>query len=147
MAITDASGLPIAVHVASAIPHEVTLVHDTLDATFGFDHPKRLIGDRAYDSDALDAELAREGIEMIAPNRRNRSKTQDGRPLRRYRRRWRVERLFAWIHNFRRLVVRWEWHAVNFLGMVQLGMMIILMRRLSVRSADRTTEHAPSRRP
>nr|RIX96730.1 hypothetical protein D3W47_19695 [Deinococcus sp. RM] len=72
MAITDASGLPIAVHVASASPHEVTLVHDTLDATFGFDHPKRLIGDRAYDSDALDAELAREGIEMIAPNRRNR---------------------------------------------------------------------------
>lgn len=147
MAITDASGLPIAVHVASASPHEVTLVHDTLDATFGFDHPKRLIGDRAYDSDALDAELAREGIEMIAPNRRNRSKTQDGRPLRRYRRRWRVERLFAWLHNFRRLVVRWEWHAVNFLGMVQLGMMVILMRRLSVRSADRTTEHAPSRRP
>lgn len=136
MAITDASGLPIAVHVASASPHEVTLVHDTLDATFGFDYPERLIGDRAYDSDALDAELAREGIEMIAPNRRNRSRTQDGRPLRRYRRRWRVERLFAWLHNFRRLVVRWERHAVNFLGMVQLGMMVILMRRLPVRNSD-----------
>lgn len=136
MAITDASGLPIAVHVASASPHEVTLVNDTLDATFSFDHPTRLIGDRAYDSDALDAELAREGIEMITPNRRNRSRTQDGRPLRRYRRRWRVERLFAWLHNFRRLVVRWEWHAVNFLGMVQLGMMVILIRRLLVRRSD-----------
>lgn len=129
MAITDAKGLPIAVHVASASPHEVTLVHDTLDATFGFDHPTRLIGDRAYDSDALDAELASEGIEMIAPNRRNRSKTQDGRPLRRYRRRWRVERLFAWLHNFRRLVTRWEWHSSNFLGMVQLGAIVILLRQ------------------
>lgn len=130
MAITDASGLPIAVHVASASPHEVTLVHDTLDATFGFDSPTRLIGDRAYDSDALDAELAREGIEMIAPNRLNRSKTQDGRPLRRYKRRWRVERFFAWLHNFRRLVTRWEWHAQNYFGMVQLGTMLILFRRL-----------------
>lgn len=130
MAITDASGLPIAAYVASASPHEVTLVHDTLDATFGFDHPKRLIGDRAYDSDALDAELARVGIGLIAPNRRNRSKTQDGRPLGRYRRRWHVERLFAWLHNFRRLVVRWERQIANFLGMVHLGMILVLLRRV-----------------
>ena len=44
-----------------------------------------------------------------------------------------MERLFAWLHNFRRLVVRWERHAENFLGMVQLGM-IILIRRVSVQS-------------
>lgn len=130
MAITDANGLPIAVHVASASPHEVTLVHDTLDATFGFDFPERLIGDRAYDSDGLDAELRALGIEMIAPNRRNRSKTQDGRPLRRYKRRWRIERLFAWFHNFRRLVTRWERYSSNFLGMVQLGAIVILLRQL-----------------
>jgi len=130
MAITDASGLPIAVHVASASPHEVTLVHDTLENAFGFDLPQRLIGDRAYDSDVLDAELAFLGIEMIAPNRRNRSKTQDGRPLRRYKRRWRVERLFAWLQNFRRLVIRWEWRAENFLGMVQLGLLVLLLRRV-----------------
>lgn len=131
MAITDASGLPIAVHLASASPHEVTLVHDTLEASFGFDHPKRLIGDRAYDSDGLDADLARLGLEMIAPNRRNRRKTQDGRPPRRSRRRWNVERFFAWLHHFRRLVVRWEWHAENFLGMVHLAVMVILSRALS----------------
>jgi transposase len=46
------------------------------------------------------------GIEMIAPHRsmRTRTLTQDGRPLRRYRRRWKVERLFAWLHNYRRIV-------------------------------------------
>ncbi len=128
MAVTDANCLPIAVHVASATPHEVTLVHDALDATFGFDLPRRLICDQAYDSDILDAELAQLGIEMIALNRKNRRQSQDGRPLRRYKRRWRVERLFAWLHNFRRLVVRWERHVENFLGMVQLGMLVILIR-------------------
>ena len=58
------------------------------------DEPKRLIGDKAYDSDSLDAALAKRGIEMIAPHRSNRTapKTQDGRSLRRYKRRWKVER-------------------------------------------------------
>jgi transposase len=91
-----------------------------------------LIGDKAYDSDRLDRDLAgRYGIEMIAPHRGSRREpTQDGRPLRRYRRRWRVERLFAWLHHFRRLVIRWEYHVENFFGMVRLGCMQILLRHL-----------------
>ena len=93
--------------------------------------PERLIGDKAYDSDKLDEKLAEDyGIEMIAPNRRKRSKTQDGRKLRRYRRRWRVERLFAWLHHFRRLVTRWEYHIENFLGFVRLGCLKLLLRYL-----------------
>ena len=69
------------------------------------ERPERLIADRAYDSDSLDAELAEKGIELIAPHRRNRkkAKTQDGRRLRRYKRRWKIERLFAWLGNFRAL--------------------------------------------
>ncbi|HEV2731604.1 MAG TPA: hypothetical protein VGV15_16350 [Terriglobales bacterium] len=67
---------------------------------------------------------------MIAPNRRKRSKTQDGRKLRRYRRFLRVERLFAWMHNFRRLVTRWEYHIENFLGFVQLACLHMLLRHL-----------------
>lgn len=89
-----------------------------------------MIGEKAYDSDALDQELAETGIEMIAPHRSNRNNalTQDGRPLRRYRRRWKVERLFAWLQNFRRLVVRYDYHVQNFLGFVHLGCIIILLR-------------------
>jgi hypothetical protein len=66
---------------------------------FGGELPERLTGDKAYDSDRLDAELRGQGIEMIAPHRRNRKKpaTQDGRPLRRYKRRWKIERLLAWL--------------------------------------------------
>ena len=130
MAIADASGLPVALHVDSASPHEVKLVGKTIQGRFTTKLPKRIIGDKAYDSDPLDRELEALGIEMIAPHRSNRKKpkTQDGRPLRRYRKRWKVERLFAWLQNFRRLVVRYEYYRENFLGMLQLGFIVILLR-------------------
>jgi transposase len=71
------------------------------------------------------------GVEMISPNRSNRKrKTQDGRALRRYRRRWKVERLFAWMQNYRRLVTRWEFHIENFLGFVHLACLHMLLRHL-----------------
>jgi len=133
MAISDGHGLPLALHVASASPHETTLVEATLENRFFADLPQRLIGDRAYDSDRLDQRLMNHfGIEMIAPHTTLRTKTftQDGRSLRRYRRRWKVERLFAWLHNYRRIVVRWERHPENFLGMLHLASAIILLRNL-----------------
>lgn len=130
MAVADRHGLPLAVNVASASPAEVRLVIATLEARFIPELPERLIGDKAYDRDPLAAQLAEGNIELIAPNRSNRKvKTQDGRPLRRYRRRWKIERLFAWLYNFRRLVTRWEYDVVNFLGFVQLGCIVILLRR------------------
>ncbi len=130
MAVADRHGLPIAVHVASASPHEVTLVPSTLEDRLVTDSPERLIGDKAYDSDKLDSKLEQQGIELIAPHRRNRAKpaTQDGRVLRRYKRRWKVERLFAWLQHFRRILSRHEYHAANFLGFVHLGCLVILMR-------------------
>jgi len=131
MAVADSAGLPIAICVTSASPHEVTLVQATLAACFAPEKPRRLIGDRAYDSDPLDERLAEQGIEMIAPHRRNRRKprTQDGRKLRRYKRRWKVERLFAWLGNFRRLPMRYERHLANYLGFVQLACIVVLLRR------------------
>jgi transposase len=132
MAVADGFGLPLAICAASASPHEVTLVAATLDSRFVNELPERLIGDRAYDADPLDAGLAQLGVEMIAPHRRNRKKpkTQDGRPLRRYKRRWKVERLFAWLGNYRRLVVRYERYALNFLGFVHLGCILLLLRQV-----------------
>jgi len=131
MAVADSAGLPIAICVTSASPHEVTLVQATLAACFAPEKPQRLIGDRAYDSDPLDEGLAEQGIEMIAPHRRNRHKprTQDGRKLRRYKRRWKVERLFAWLGNFRRLPMRYERHLANYLGFAQLACIVVLLRR------------------
>ena len=108
------------------------MVETTLDVVVTSGDPDHLIGDKAYDSDALDARLAAERqITLIAPHRRTRRHhTQDGRPLRRYQRRWKIERLFAWLQNYRRLVTRYERHAANFLGFVQLGCIVILLRHL-----------------
>ena len=72
------------------------------------------------------------GVQLIAPQKfvRVAPATQDGRVLRRYRRRWKVERLFAWLHNFRRIVIRWDYVPLNFLGMVQLAYAVRLLRHL-----------------
>ena len=130
MALADGAGLPLAVTVASANPSEISLVADTLKHRFVRRLPTRIIGDRGYDSDALDAQLAKQGIEFIAPHRSTRRNiTQDGRPLRRYCRRWKIERLFAWLQNYRRLVTRYERHVENFLAFVQLACIVILSRQ------------------
>ena len=133
MGLADAFGLPIAAYATSASPHEVTLVDETLDACFFDNVPEKVIGDRDHDSDKLDEQLAQErGVEMIAPHKDNRRKTitQDGRSLRRYGKLWKIERFFAWLQNFRRLVVRYEYHLENFLAMIQLGCIVILLRRV-----------------
>jgi transposase len=133
MGLADAFGLPIAISTTSASPHEIKLVEDTLDACFLENVPEKIIGDMAYDSDPLDERLTKErGVELIAPHKTNRVKspTQDGRVLRRYKKRWKIERLFAWLQNFRRLVVRYEYHLENFLAMVQLGCIVILLRKV-----------------
>jgi transposase len=76
--------------------------------------------------------LARRGIQLVCPHRRNRVKpaTQDGRSLRRYQRRWKVERSISWLFNFGRLVVRYEYHAHLFLGLVQLACVYTMLKSL-----------------
>ena len=78
----------------------------------------------------LDAALAKRGIEMIALHRSNRTapKTQDGRSLRRYKRRWKVERLNSWLLSHRRVAVRYEYKVENYIGFVHLACIRILLR-------------------
>ena len=119
MVVVDGQGVPLGKQLYSASPNEVRLAEETLASIRVSRHHqggrprqnvRRVIADRAYDSDPLRAQLAARGIELIAPHRWNRSKprTQDGRALRRYRRRWKIERTFAWLGNYRRLVVRYD---------------------------------------
>lgn len=132
MGIVDRHGLPLAASTHAANHHEVTLVQLTFEFYMIEAKPENLIGDKAYDSDNLDEELRQQGVEMIAPHRSNRRKlrrTQDGRRLRRYERRWLVERFFSWIQWHRRILVRWEYYAQNFLGFVQLACALILLKQ------------------
>lgn len=131
MAVTGRSALTTAIGVGSATPHEVTLVESTLGTRFITRRSRRLIGDRAYDSGPLDQRLLKADTIMIAPHKRNRKqkKTQDGSALCRYRRRWVVERLFAWLHNFRRMCMRHDYKLCNYQSFVVLGCIMILMRQ------------------
>jgi transposase len=140
LVVVDGQGVPLGIRLESASPAEVTLLESTL-ATIAVPRsgpgrprqkPERVIADKAYDSDPLRACLKRRGIELIVPHRhgRRRAATQDGRKLRRYRRRWKVERTFSWFTHFRRLVVRWEHSLTMFLAFFHVACLLITLRRL-----------------
>jgi hypothetical protein len=139
IAISDNFSLPITIHITStASPHHevTTLAEATIAKCFVTNKkPERIIGDKAYDSDPQDVKLAAEcSVELIALHRlsyrrKRPKKTQDGRPLRRYKHNWKIERLFAWLQNFHCILVRHEYHGENYLGFVQIGCMMMLLRR------------------
>ena len=127
-------------HLDSASPAEVKLIETTLEKSYMT--PKttrqfkgtvlRLIYDKAADSDPLRRRLKERGIELISPHKINRvkPKTQDGRKLRRYRRRWKMERTIAWIGNYRRLVTRYENNIHIYKGFFCIACMMITLNNL-----------------
>ena len=141
MVVVDGRGLPLGNYLHSASPAEVKLAETTL-ATIrvGRSHhsgrprqkPMRVIADKAYDSDPLRERLRQRGIELICPHKKNRVRpaTQDGRVLRRYQRRWIVERTNAWLGNFRRLVVRYDRSLTIYGAFFHIACFMIVLRRV-----------------
>lgn len=139
MVVVDGSGVPLGSQLASASPAEVTLAESTLKSISvpqprgrARNRPLRVIADRAYDSDPLRWRLLKRGILLITPHRKSRKKASlnDGRTLRRYRKRWKVERTFAWLGNFRRLLVRHDHHLHIYQAFFHLACLIITLRHL-----------------
>jgi hypothetical protein len=108
LAIVDRAGLPLSASTHAANHHEVTLVQLSFDFYMLETKPEHLIGDKAYDS----AARPRRGDDRAAPFEPE-LKTQDRRKLRRYARRWIVERFFARMQWKRRLLARWEYYPAN----------------------------------
>jgi transposase len=139
MVVVDGAGVPLGIHVASASLAEVSLVDATLNTIRvprirrgrPRQTPPRLIADRAYDSDPLRARLGRRGITAIVPYRDNnkRRRHDDGRRLRRYKRRWVIERTMAWLGTFRRLVVRYERLTSMYCSLLYFAAALIALRR------------------
>lgn len=130
MFICEKNGRPVGVKLAAASPAEITLTQQTISNMLTRKLPKILIGDGAYDSDPMDQKLAELGISLVAPHRSNRvaQRTQDLRQFRRYKRRWKVERLNSWIQNFRRVLVRYERDANNYYAYILLAIAVILQK-------------------
>jgi transposase len=138
MVVVDGQGIPLGSHIDSASPAEVTLVEKTLEQIKvgrrgrPKTRPKRLIADKAYDSDPLRRRLRKRGITLFSPYRKNRkNKRRQGRRMReRYRKRYKVERTFAWISSFRRLVVRYDHNLTIYKAFFHLACAMIVLRRL-----------------
>jgi transposase len=108
--ITDAQGVPLQVELSGANVHDLRhllslVVHiPPVRGKRGRprSRPDRLYGDRAYDSEPTRQLLRWLGIEPFLARKR----TAHGSGL--GKRRWVVERTISWLHQFRRLRVRYE---------------------------------------
>src|ERR1017187_1049349 len=131
-------GLPLGVRLESASPGDVTLAEAML-AEVGVprakgrprQRPKRVIADRAYDSDPLRERLKQRGIDLIVPYRKSSKhrRYEDGRKLRRYKRRWTIERTNAWLGQFRRLLVRHEHLLATYRVFFYIACFLITLRQ------------------
>jgi transposase len=132
MAICDDKSRPLALLLESASRSEIKLVFDTLDCLATKQKPQRIIADRAYDSDKHDAELKKQGIDLIAPNRSNRKQNfQDKRPLRRYKRKHKIENFFAHLHNYRRTIIPHDKYPHTFFGFVLFASILLILNKIT----------------
>jgi len=134
MLMVDGRGTPIGLHVESASCAEVKLLEATLnslDIPGKKIQPRRLITDKAYDSNNARRLIEDRGMLPIIPARRNNTRAthQDGRHLRRYGNRWIIERTNAWLQNFRRLVVRYERSSIIFTGLIHMAFVMMILKR------------------
>jgi transposase len=133
--VTERTGVPIGVATdAASVPETVLAGAALADIPSAVPVPLGVpvVADRGYDSDPLREALADGGFTLVAPHRRNRTrpKTADGRRLRRYKRRWIVERTFAWVHSYRRVVTRFDRRVDLYDGFVHLACAFIALNRL-----------------
>jgi transposase len=86
--------------------------------------PDLLTADRGYDHDKYRRLLRERGIRPEIARR----ETEHGSGLGRFR--WVVERSFAWLHNFKRLLVRYERRADMHRALLGLACCLVCYRRL-----------------
>ena len=90
--------------------------------------PERLLADRGYDAEHIRASLRERGIEprIIKKSPRGEGRSRDPQAPER----WTIERTNAWLHNNRRISIRWERRPELYLAFAQLAIALILCRRL-----------------
>jgi transposase len=141
MLVADGNGLPIGFLLTSASPHEVKLAVPTLETVRvprprggrPKQRPEELVADRAYDSKRFRRWLRSRGIKPTIPPylRRKRKRPKRGRPVKGgpgYAERWKVERTFAWLGNFRRLLVRQERYLFTFRAFLLVAFILVSLR-------------------
>ena len=83
-----------------------------------------LLGDRGYDADWFREALKDKGIRACIPGRRQR-KTTVKYDKRRYKRRNRIEIMFGWLKDWRRVATRYDRCPKVFLSAIALAALVI----------------------
>jgi transposase len=146
MLVVDGRGLPLGFHLASACTAVVKLAEQTLDTIQVWrprgrpkQRPEKLVADRGNDSHGFRQSLRRRGIRMCIPPKRRPAKwkAKRGRPIvarkEGYRLRFTVERSFAWLGNYRRLLIRWDHLSSVYQGFFTVAVLLVCLRRLAPR--------------
>ena len=132
--LTDGAGVPLGLAVAGANRNDHLLVRETLtclpvarpEPTQG--RPQGLCLDAGYAFDSVRELLAEFGFTLHVRGRGEEAKAIKGEAGSRARR-WVVERTHSWMNRFRRILVRWEKKAVNYLGLLHLVCACITFKR------------------
>ncbi len=134
--LTDGAGLPLAVVISGANRHDMKKLADLLDAHLypapPADGDRHLCLDRGYDYDACREAATSRGYTPHIPPKASEAQPlpPPGDPDRHPPRRWVVEVGHSWFNRFRRLLIRWEKKAENYLAFVQLAAILIIYRKL-----------------
>jgi putative transposase len=132
----EGKGVPLAVTITGANRPDFEQTAATLDAIV-IVRPdpqilqQHLCADNGYDYEPSRAAMTERGYEIHIPVKGlDTTIPPKGDPARHPARRWVVERAHAWLHKFRKILVRYERYAANYLGLIQLACALIVARKL-----------------
>jgi len=122
-AVVDALGLPVDVRLTGGNRNDITQAEDLMKDKA----PRKLIGDKGYDSDAFRNMLAEKGVEPVIPPREKRSNpaSYDEEA---YTERHLVENFFLKIKFFRGIATRYCKTASIFLNLVKIACILAWVR-------------------
>lgn len=131
--IVDAHGIPLAITLTGGQRNDVTQLLPLIDGVGPVtgkpgrprQRSERVLADRGYDHDKYRRELRQRGVTPVIARRGADHGTGLGRE------RWVVERTFAWLHNLRRLRIRYERRSDIHLAFMLLGCAVICQRTLT----------------
>jgi transposase len=138
--VENQQGLPIVLKVKSANPSELRFAEEMVSAIripkkrgAPIRKPKILVADKGYQSQAFKKYLRKRGILFRIPRKKNQKKPRGRKPKNfreSYQQRFKVERGFAWMDNFRRLVVRYDRMVTMYRGFCVLACILMCLRAL-----------------